>query len=113
MIPWTQHNIIAVETVFFFHVRVHQLRAIDIFLVIIATNMQLWNLWILNIIQRRIFLPECIIVGMLYKIVPGRDFIMKIFFIYIFQRTQFQIPVIQIKLGKGKSLSVVLSNSTS
>src|SRR5258705_11314186 len=102
MIPGAQHNIVAVKTVFFFHMTVHPLWPVDIFLVVITTHMQLWYLCILYIVKRRIFLPEIIVVGMLYKIVPGRNFVVEIFIIYIFKRSQLQVPVKQIKLRKWK-----------
>ena len=40
VIPGAETNIIAVKTVFLFHVAVHELRPVDVFLVIIAAYMQ-------------------------------------------------------------------------
>ena len=84
VIPGSQYNMIPVETIFLFHMTVHQLRSVDIFLIVITANMQLRNFRILNITERRILLPETIIIRMFYKVVPGGNFTVKIFFIYIF-----------------------------
>src|SRR5450432_3045512 len=90
------------KTVLLFHMRIHQLWAINVFLVIIPAYMQLRDLGILNITEWGIFLPETIIVGMIHKIIPGRNLIVKIFFVYIFQRPQPKVPVKKIKFLKWK-----------
>ncbi len=64
--------------------------------------MQLGYLRRVNIAEGRVLLPEGIVIGMLYKIIPGRHFIVEVFCIYIFQRAEFYIPIEYVELGKGK-----------
>src|SRR5688572_21469270 len=77
----------------------HELWSIDILLVVIVATMENWHLGIMHIIQRRVLLPETIIIRMIYKFVPCGNCFVKIFFIYIFYRAQFQKKIIEIIFG--------------
>src|ERR1035437_1477689 len=84
MIPRAQNKEISMKTILFFQMAIHELRAIQIFLVVIVTLMKDWHLRIRHIIQRRIFLPETVIIGMIHKIIPCWYTIVEKFFIHIF-----------------------------
>src|SRR6185437_13378549 len=56
MVPGSQYDVVPVKTIFLFHLSVHQLRPVQIFLVIITTNVQLRNFGRLHITKGRIFL---------------------------------------------------------
>ena len=83
MIPWAKHYIVAVKGILLFHVMVHQLRTIDIFLVEIAADVQHRDLRLPHVTQWGVLLPEGIIVGMFDKVVPGGDLAVEVFLINI------------------------------
>jgi len=102
MVPGAEDDVVPVEAVALFHRRIHQLRPVEVLLVEVSADMQLRDLRILHVAERRVGAPETVIRRVLDKVVPGGDRAVEIALVDVPERSEVQIPIIEIELREGE-----------